>query len=82
MAFSFEGIYVRHLRLYEVISFLVIKSGSNHTLLVSLVKGVGWMRIPALSKKKPSEKRDRSSWWRVVKVYLAKGKYYRLPPRR
>ena len=40
------------------------------------------MRIPALSKKKPSEKRDRSSWWRVVKVYLAKGKYYRLPPRR
>lgn len=61
---------------------LVINSVANHTLLVCLMKGVDWMRIPALNKKESPKKNEQSSWWKVVKVFFAKEKFYRLPPRK
>lgn len=39
------------------------------------------MRMPALPKKKSPRKEAPRSWWKVVKAYLFRGKFYRLPPR-
>ena len=61
---------------------VVINSGAHHTLLVGWMKGVDWVRVPALNKKESPKKKEKSSWWKVVKVFFAKEKFYRLPPRK
>ena len=45
------------------------------------MKGVVMMRMPALPKKKSPPREAPRSWWKVVKAYLSRGRFYRLPPR-
>ncbi|GLC88044.1 hypothetical protein [Lysinibacillus piscis] len=40
------------------------------------------MRMPALPTRKSPPKEAPNSWWRAVKTYLFKDKFYRLPPRK
>lgn len=63
------------------IFFFIINVYYVHIVLISLKKGVVLMRMPALPKKKSPTREAPRSWWKVVKAYLSKGKFYRLPPR-
>lgn len=66
----------------KLIFCVVINSPLHHTLLVGRMKGVEVMRVSTLNKKESPKKREQSSWWKVVKVFFAKEKFYRLPPRK